>query len=86
MGIRLGDVIYEIGGGIPGGKSFKAVQTGGPSGGCLPASMIDLSVDYESLAQAGSIVGSGGMVVVDEDTCIDCGTCVDECPVEAISL
>jgi len=70
MGISLGDIIYEIGGGIVGGKRFKAVQTGGPSGGCLPASMTDLPVDYESLAQAGSIVGSGGMVVADEDTCM----------------
>ncbi len=70
MGIRLGDIIYEIGGGIVNNKQFKAVQTGGPSGGCLPASMVDLSVDYESLAEAGSIVGSGGMVVADEDTCM----------------
>ena len=70
MGIRLGDIIYEIGGGIKGGKRFKAVQTGGPSGGCLPESMLDLPVDYEHLAQAGSIMGSGGMVVTDEDTCM----------------
>ena len=70
MGISLGDIIYEIGGGIAGGKQFKAAQTGGPSGGCLPASMLGLPVDYESLAQAGSIMGSGGMVVVDEDTCM----------------
>jgi NADH-quinone oxidoreductase subunit F len=70
MGIPLQDIIYEIGGGIPGGKRFKAVQTGGPSGGCLPTSHLNLHVDYESLAQAGSIVGSGGMVVMDEDTCV----------------
>ncbi len=70
MGISLGDVIYEIGGGIVGGKRFKAVLTGGPSGGCIPASMLDLPVDYESLTKAGSIMGSGGMVVVDEDTCM----------------
>ncbi|MFC1921616.1 NADH-ubiquinone oxidoreductase-F iron-sulfur binding region domain-containing protein, partial [Chloroflexota bacterium] len=70
MGIRLGDIIYEIGGGIVGGKGFKSVLTGGPSGGCLPASMLDLPVEYESLAQAGSIMGSGGMVVGDEDTCM----------------
>jgi len=70
MGIPLRDIVYEIGGGIIGGKAFKAVQTGGPSGGCLPASMLDLPVDYESLAEAGSIVGSGGMVVTDEDTCM----------------
>ncbi len=70
LGIRLGDIIYEIGGGIVNDKKFKAVLTGGPSGGCLPASLIDLSVDYESLDQAGSIVGSGGMIVGDEDTCM----------------
>jgi NADH-quinone oxidoreductase subunit F len=70
MGIPLSDIIYEIGGGIVDNKSYKAVQTGGPSGGCLPTSLLDIPVDYESLAQAGSIVGSGGMVVVDEDTCM----------------
>jgi NAD-dependent dihydropyrimidine dehydrogenase PreA subunit len=70
MGIRLGDIIYEIGGGIVNNKQFKAVLTGGPSGGCLPASMLDLPVDYENLAKAGSIVGSGGMLVADEDTCM----------------
>ncbi len=70
MGISLGDIIYKIGGGITGGKRFKAVLTGGPSGGCLPASMETLHVDYESLAQAGSIMGSGGMLVADEDTCM----------------
>jgi len=70
MGIPLRDIIYEIGGGIARGRRFKAVQTGGPSGGCLPASMLDLPVDYESLTQAGSIMGSGAMVVADEDTCM----------------
>ena len=70
MGTPLRTIIFDIGGGIPNGKEFKAVQTGGPSGGCLPASLLDLPVDYESLAQAGSIVGSGGMVVMDEDTCM----------------
>ncbi len=70
MGMPLQDIIYGIGGGIPDGKRFKAVQTGGPSGGCLPASLLDLPVDYESLAGAGSIMGSGGMVVMDEDTCM----------------
>ncbi len=70
MGIKLGDIIFGIGGGIVGDKKFKAVQTGGPSGGCLPASMLDQPVDYENLAKAGSIMGSGGMVVVDEDTCM----------------
>ena len=70
MGIPLREIIYEIGGGIPKGKTFKAVQTGGPSGGCLPESYLDQSVDYESLAAAGSMMGSGGMVVMDEETCI----------------
>ncbi len=70
MGIKLEEIIYDIGGGIPSGKRFKAVQTGGPSGGCLPARLLPLPVDYESLAEAGSIMGSGGMVVMDEDTCM----------------
>ena len=70
MGITLREIIYEIGGGIPEEKVFRAVQTGGPSGGCLPASLLDSPVDYESLAEAGSIIGSGGMVVLDEDTCM----------------
>jgi NADP-reducing hydrogenase subunit HndC len=70
MGIALREIIYEIGGGIPGNKKFKAVQTGGPSGGCLPADYLDQSVDYESLAAAGSMMGSGGMVVMDEETCM----------------
>ena len=70
MGITLKEIVYEIGGGIPGGKKFKAVQTGGPSGGCIPASLIDLPIDYEQLAEAGSIMGSGGMIVLDEDTCM----------------
>jgi len=66
MGIKLRDIIEEIGGGIPDGRTFKAVQTGGPSGGCVPASLLDMSVDYESLQKAGTIMGSGGMVVMDE--------------------
>jgi NADH-quinone oxidoreductase subunit F len=70
MGITMREIIFGIGGGIPDGKKFKAVQTGGPSGGCLPESFLDSPVDYESLAEAGSIVGSGGMVVMDEDTCM----------------
>ncbi|MFC1932324.1 NADH-quinone oxidoreductase subunit NuoF [Chloroflexota bacterium] len=70
MGIPLGDIIYEIGGGIVGNKHYKATLTGGPSGGCLPASLLNLPVDYENLANAGSIVGSGGMLVADEDTCM----------------
>ncbi|MFC1694211.1 NADH-ubiquinone oxidoreductase-F iron-sulfur binding region domain-containing protein, partial [Candidatus Latescibacterota bacterium] len=70
MGAKLREIIFEIGGGIPRGKAFKAVQTGGPSGGCLPSSFLDLPVDYKSLASAGSIMGSGGMVVMDENTCM----------------
>lgn len=70
MGMPLSDIIFDIGGGIINDRAFKAVQTGGPSGGCLPANMLHLAVDYETLAAAGSIVGSGGMVVVDEDTCM----------------
>ncbi len=70
MGIALREIIYDIGGGIPNGKKFKAVQTGGPSGGCIPAELLDLPVDYERLTQAGSIMGSGGMIVMDEDTCV----------------
>jgi NADH:ubiquinone oxidoreductase subunit F (NADH-binding)/(2Fe-2S) ferredoxin/NAD-dependent dihydropyrimidine dehydrogenase PreA subunit len=70
MGITLREIIYEIGGGIPGGKAFKAVQTGGPSGGCIPKEQIDLPIDYESLSAAGSMMGSGGMVIMDEDTCM----------------
>ena len=70
LGIKLREVIYGIGGGIPGGKQFKAVQTGGPSGGCIPAKHIDVQLDYENLTAVGSIMGSGGMVVMDEDTCM----------------
>jgi NADH:ubiquinone oxidoreductase subunit F (NADH-binding)/(2Fe-2S) ferredoxin/Pyruvate/2-oxoacid:ferredoxin oxidoreductase delta subunit len=70
MGITLREIIYEIGGGIPHNKKFKAVQTGGPSGGCIPAHLLDLSVDYEKLTEVGSMMGSGGMVVMDEDTCM----------------
>jgi len=70
MGIKLREIIYDIGGGIPDGKKFKAVQTGGPSGGCIPESLINLPVDYEKLSEAGSMMGSGGMIVMDEDTCM----------------
>jgi len=70
MGISLKDIIYDIGGGIPGGNKFKAVQTGGPSGGCIPAKMMDLSVDFDALKEAGSMMGSGGMIVMDEKTCM----------------
>ena len=70
MGTTLREVIYDIGGGIPGGKKFKAAQTGGPSGGCIPASHIDTPIDYDSLIQLGSMMGSGGLIVMDEDTCM----------------
>lgn len=70
MGITLRDIIYKIGGGIPGGKEFKAVQTGGPSGGCLPADKLDLQVGFDELTAAGSMMGSGGMIVLDESTCM----------------
>ncbi len=70
MGIKLEEIIYDIGGGILGKKKLKAVQTGGPSGGCIPERLVDISVDYEKLAEVGSIMGSGGMVVMDEDTCM----------------
>jgi NADH:ubiquinone oxidoreductase subunit F (NADH-binding)/(2Fe-2S) ferredoxin len=70
FGITLREIIYDVGGGIKGDKKFKAVQTGGPMGGCLPESLLDLPVDYETLGQAGSIMGSGGMIVMDEGTCM----------------
>jgi len=70
MGMTLRDIIYKIGGGIPKDKKFKAVQTGGPSGGCLPESLLNLPVDFDELTKAGSMMGSGGMIVMDEDTCM----------------
>jgi NADH-quinone oxidoreductase subunit F len=70
MGITLREIVEDIGGGVKDGKAFKAVQTGGPAGGCIPARLIDLPVDYDSLVQAGSMMGSGGMVVMDETTCM----------------
>jgi NADH-quinone oxidoreductase subunit F len=70
MGMTLKDIIYNIGGGIPGGKRFKALQTGGPSGGCLPEELLDLEVGFDELTKAGSMMGSGGMIVMDEDTCM----------------
>jgi len=70
MGITLREIIYDIGGGIIGGKKFKAVQTGGPSGGCLPETFLDTPVDYDTLTAAGSMMGSGGMVILDETTCM----------------
>ena len=70
MGITLRDIVYGIGGGIPKGREFKAIQIGGPSGGCLPAKLLDLPVDYESLTAAGAMMGSGGMIVMDDKTCM----------------
>jgi NADH:ubiquinone oxidoreductase subunit F (NADH-binding)/(2Fe-2S) ferredoxin/Pyruvate/2-oxoacid:ferredoxin oxidoreductase delta subunit len=70
MGTTLREVVYDVGGGMKDGKAFKAVQTGGPAGGCLPASMLDTPVDYDTLAAAGSIMGSGGMIVMNEDACM----------------
>ena len=70
MGISLKDIVFTIGGGIPRKKKFKAVQTGGPSGGCIPEKLLNLPVDYQELAKVGSIMGSGGMIVMDQDTCM----------------
>lgn len=70
MGITLRKIIFDIGGGIPNGKKFKAVQTGGPSGGCIPADKLDMPVDFDELVKVGSMMGSGGMIVMDEDTCM----------------
>jgi len=70
MGVTLKEIIYEIGGGIPNGRKFKAVQTGGPSGGCIPKELINLPVDFDQLKKAGSIMGSGGMIVMDDRTCM----------------
>jgi NADH-quinone oxidoreductase subunit F len=70
MGITLRDIIYDIGGGIAGDRPFKAVQTGGPSGGCLPEDKLDLPCDFDALTEAGSMMGSGGMIVMDDHTCV----------------
>lgn len=70
MGTTLREIVYEIGGGIPDGKKFKAAQTGGPSGGCIPASLIDTKIDYDSLIAIGSMMGSGGLIVMNEDNCM----------------
>ena len=70
MGTTLRTIIEEIGGGIPNGKKFKAAQTGGPSGGCIPSVHIDTPIDYESLSKIGSMMGSGGLIIMDEDTCM----------------
>jgi bidirectional [NiFe] hydrogenase diaphorase subunit len=70
MGITLREIIFDIGGGIPNGRRFKAVQTGGPSGGCIPEAYLDTPVDYESLQSLGSIMGSGGFIVMDDTSCM----------------
>ena len=70
MGISLGEVIYDLGGGIRGGKKLKAVQIGGPSGGCIPVGYLNVKIDYDSLKELGAIMGSGGLIVMDEDTCM----------------
>ncbi len=70
MGITLREIVYDIGGGVPGNRELKAIQTGGPSGGCIPAGQLDLEVDYDSLMEAGSMMGSGGMIVMDNHTCM----------------
>ncbi|MGC8906116.1 MAG: NADH-ubiquinone oxidoreductase-F iron-sulfur binding region domain-containing protein [Desulfomonilaceae bacterium] len=70
MGTSIRDVVFDIGGGIPGGRKFKAIQTGGPSGGCIPEQFLDMPLDYESLAQVGSIMGSGGLIIMDETSCM----------------
>ena len=70
MGMTLREIIFDIGGGVAEGHTFKAVQTGGPSGGCIPESLLDIPVDYDSLTQAGSIMGSGGMIVMDDSSCM----------------
>jgi bidirectional [NiFe] hydrogenase diaphorase subunit len=70
MGLSLREIIFDIGGGIPDGREFKAAQTGGPSGGCIPAEHLDLPVDYESLGSVGSIMGSGGLIVMDDTSCM----------------
>jgi bidirectional [NiFe] hydrogenase diaphorase subunit len=70
LGITVGEIVFDIGGGILDGGTFKAVQTGGPSGGCIPADHLDMPIDYESLAEVGSIMGSGGMIVMDNTSCM----------------
>jgi len=70
MGITLREIVEEIGGGVPNGKAFKAAQSGGPSGGCIPASLLDVPIDYDNLMSIGSMMGSGGLIVMDEDNCM----------------
>jgi len=70
MGTTIKSIVYDIGGGVPNGKEFRAIQTGGPAGGCLPAELIDMTIDFEALQHAGTIMGSGGLIVMDESTCM----------------
>jgi len=70
MAVTLREIVFDIGGGVPGGKKLKAVQTGGPAGGCIPESAMDTPVDFDSLLALGSIMGSGGMIIMDEDDCM----------------
>ncbi len=70
MGTKLRDIVYNMGGGIPDGKEFKAAQTGGPSGGCIPVEHIDTPIDYDSLQEIGTMMGSGGLIIMDEDNCM----------------
>jgi NADH:ubiquinone oxidoreductase subunit F (NADH-binding) len=70
MGTKLREIVFDIGGGIPGGKKFKAIQTGGPSGGCIPEQYLDMGIDFDELTKIGSMMGSGGMIVMDQDNCM----------------
>ena len=70
MGTTIREIVEEIGGGVPNGKKFKAAQTGGPSGGCISADYMDVPIDYDNLVEIGSMMGSGGMIILDEDTCM----------------
>ena len=70
MGMTLGEIVYDLGGGIRDGKKFKAAQIGGPSGGCIPKEFLNVKIDYDSLKELGAIIGSGGLIIMDEDTCM----------------
>ena len=72
MGTTLREIVYDIGGGIPNGRKFKAAQTGGPSGGCIPKEHLDTPIDYESLKEIGSMMGSGGLIIMDDTKCMVC--------------